>query len=132
MRRRGFCATQVCLLENTRFEAGDVKDAPTLAAELAALCDAYVLDGFGVCHRAQASVSGVARRLPSGCRFPGPLVRRELHFLGAALDAPARPFAVVLGGMKARAMLVRCVHATMRAHAQLRRRCATRSASSTR
>jgi len=29
-------------------------------------------------------------------------VRRELHFLGAALDAPARPFAVVLGGMKAR------------------------------
>ena len=93
---------QVCLLENTRFEAGDVKDAPALAAELAALCDAYVLDGFGVCHRGQASVSGVARCLPPGCSFPGPLVRRELHFLGAALDAPARPFAVVLGGMKAR------------------------------
>ena len=93
-------AAQVCLLENTRFEAGDTKDDPELAASLAALCDVYVLDGFGVCHRAQASVSGVARCVPR--RFPGPLVRRELQYLGAALDAPQRPFGVVLGGMKVR------------------------------
>ena len=96
-----FCAApQVCLLENTRFERGDTADDPQLAAALAKLCDAYVLDGFGVCHRAQASVSGVARCVAS--RFPGPLVRRELQYLGAALDAPARPFGVVLGGMKVR------------------------------
>ena len=132
------------MLENTRFEAGDVRDAPALAAELAALCDAYVLDGFGVCHRAQASVSGIARCLPSGCRFPGPLVRRELRFLGAALDEPARPFAVVLGGMKARCpcydtntslrnlrLLLGCSPADTN-KAQTAHRCATRSASSTR
>ena len=93
------CA-QVCLLENTRFEAGDTTDDAALAAAFASLCDAYVLDGFGVCHRAQASVSGVARCVRR--RFPGPLVRRELQYLGAALDAPARPFGVVLGGMKVR------------------------------
>jgi phosphoglycerate kinase len=91
---------QVCLLENTRFEPGDVADDPTLAAHMATLCDVFVLDGFGVCHRAQASVTGVARAAPR--RFPGPLVRRELQFLGKALDTPVRPFAVVIGGMKVR------------------------------
>lgn len=91
----------VCLLENTRFEAGETKDDGKLAAALAALCDAFVLDGFGVCHRAGASVTGVARWHVRRC-FPGPLLRRELRFLGAALDAPARPFGVVLGGMKVR------------------------------
>lgn len=93
---------QLALLENTRFDPRDVSDDPTLAAELASLADAFVLDGFGVCHRAQASVSGVARCFPPARRFPGPLVRQELHFLGAALDAPVRPFALVLGGFKVR------------------------------
>jgi len=112
---------KACLLENTRFEPGDVKDDPEarsqpplaavgsaalsnspsqLAKRFASLCDIFVLDGFGVCHRGQASVSGVARCLPASRRFTGPLVRRELQFLGAALDSPRRPFGVVLGGMK--------------------------------
>ncbi len=114
----------MCLLENTRFEPGDVANDPSLAASLASLCDAFVLDGFGVCHRAQASVSGVARALPASRRFPGPLVRRELHFLGAALDAPVRPFGVVLGGMKARiaarasyTRLIRRLHSRARTRA---------------
>ena len=93
-------APQVGLLENTRFEKGDTKDDAALAQAFATLCDAYVLDGFGVCHRAQASVSGISRFVAR--RFPGPLVRRELHYLGAALDAPVRPFGVILGGMKVR------------------------------
>jgi len=93
---------QVCLLENTRFDARDVADDDSLAQELASLCDAYVLDGFGVSHRAQASVSGVARHLPLAARFPGLLVRSELQYLTAALDAPTRPFGVILGGMKVR------------------------------
>ena len=91
---------QLCLLENTRFDPRDEANDAGLAQELASLCNVFVLDGFGVSHRAQASVSGVARCLPTSCRFPGPLVRRELQFLGAALDAPRRPFGVVLGGMK--------------------------------
>jgi phosphoglycerate kinase len=92
----------VCLLENTRFDARDVADDDSLAQELASLCDVYVLDGFGVSHRAQASVSGVARHLPPAARFPGLLVRSELQYLTAALDAPTRPFGVILGGMKVR------------------------------
>ena len=91
----------LCLLENTRFEAGDTANDPQLARALAALCDVFVLDGFGVCHREQASVSGVARCVAR--RFPGPLVRRELTFLGAAmLDTPRRPLCFVLGGANVR------------------------------
>ena len=99
--RRGVAPrpAQVGLLENTRFDARDTADDPAMADELASLCDVFVLDGFGVAHRAQASVSGVARAVRR--RYPGPLLRRELHFLGAALDEPQRPFGVVIGGMKA-------------------------------
>ena len=91
-------------MENTRFEAGDVSDDKALADALAALCDDYVLDGFGVAHRAQASVTGVARAVAArgGRRLPGLLLRRELYFLGGALDDPARPFGVALGGVKVR------------------------------
>lgn len=91
---------QVCLLENTRFSRLDEEDDAGFASQLAQFCDLYVLDGFGVSHRAQASVSGVARCLPLHRRFPGLLVRREIMFLGEALDQPKRPFGVVLGGMK--------------------------------
>lgn len=91
----------MCLLENTRFHPGDAADDPAFAQQLAALCDLFVLDGFGVAHRAQGSVSGVALALPPECRFPGPLVRSELRLLGAAvLTQPRRPLAVVLGGAK--------------------------------
>lgn len=93
----------MCLLENTRFDARDEAGDTSLGTALASLADAFVLDGFGVCHRAHASVAAAPRALPPAApRLPGLLVRAELRFLGAALDAPARPFGVVLGGMKAR------------------------------
>lgn len=55
---------------------------------------------FG-CFAPQASVSGVALALPPAARFPGPLVRSELAYLGrAVLNSPKRPLGVVLGGSK--------------------------------
>ncbi len=87
----------VVLLENLRFEPGEKLDDPAFAHALAGLADAYVNDAFGTAHRASASVVGVARLLPA---FAGRLMQRELEVLGVALAAPARPFAVVLGGAK--------------------------------
>ena len=91
----------VAMLENVRFDARETsKDAPerqALAAEWAALADAFVSDGFGVVHREQASVSDVARILPS---YPGDLVRSEVSVFSAVLADPERPYAVVLGGSK--------------------------------
>ena len=92
---------RVALLENLRFSPGETsKDAAergAFADELAALADAYVSDGFGVVHRAQASVYDVATRLPSAM---GGLVQTEVEVLRRLTTGPSRPYAVVLGGAK--------------------------------
>lgn len=49
--------TQVCLLENTRFHAGDASNCPAFSAALGSLADAFVCDAFGVVHRDQGSVT---------------------------------------------------------------------------
>ena len=91
----------VLLLENLRFNPGETAKAEEERTEfadaLAGLADAYVSDGFGVVHRAQASVYDVAKRLPSAM---GGLVRTEVDVLRRLTEAPERPYAVVLGGAK--------------------------------
>ena len=90
-------AGSVTLLENTRFDPRETKNDPELARVLAGYADAYVNDAFGSAHRAHASTEGVARLLPSAA---GRLMERELSVLGTLLEAPERPFVVVLGGAK--------------------------------
>lgn len=91
----------VALLENVRFDPRETSKDPdersALAREWAAWADAYVSDGFGVVHREQASVTDIARLLPSA---PGLLVEAELQSFARVLAEPARPYAVVLGGAK--------------------------------
>ena len=89
---------QLVMLENVRFEKGEKADDEQLSRDLAALCDVYVMDAFGTAHRAQASTHGVARFAPLACA--GPLLAAELEALGAALKAPKRPLAVIVGGSK--------------------------------
>jgi len=92
---------EVLLLENIRFDARetskDVSERAALAAELAALADVYVSEGFGVVHREQASVTDVAKLLPNAA---GRLVHKEASVFGALLAEPARPYVVILGGSK--------------------------------
>ena len=85
------------LLENSRFEPGETKNDPQLAAALAALADLYVNDAFGAAHRAHATTAGVARRLPA---YAGLLLEREVRELTAVVEDPAQPLVVVLGGAK--------------------------------
>jgi phosphoglycerate kinase len=88
----------VVLLENLRFHPGERANSDEFASALAALADAYVNDAFGACHRAHASVVGVATRLRD--RAAGRLVARENEALRRLLDEPARPFVAVVGGAK--------------------------------
>ncbi|MEU6134221.1 phosphoglycerate kinase [Nocardioides sp. NPDC047086] len=92
---------QVALLENVRFNAGETSkddiERAAFAAELAALADAFVSDGFGVVHRKQASVYDVAKLLPSA---QGDLVATEIEVLKRLTETPERPYVVVLGGSK--------------------------------
>jgi len=91
----------VVLLENVRFDGRETsKDEAvrgSLAAELAALADVFVSDGFGVVHREQASVTDVARLLPHAA---GKLVLSEAQVFSKVLSDPDRPYVVILGGSK--------------------------------
>ena len=86
------------LLENVRYEPGETKNDPELAAELASLADVYVDDAFGAAHRAHASTEGVARLVDE--RAAGLLLEREVNTLMGVLEDPARPLVSVLGGAK--------------------------------
>jgi phosphoglycerate kinase len=88
----------VLLLENVRYEAGETRNDPELAAALAELADVYVNDAFGSAHRAHASTEGVARLMSD--RAAGLLLEREVSALGGLLEDPARPLVAVLGGAK--------------------------------
>lgn len=91
----------VVLLENVRFDPRESSkvdaEREELAAEYAALADAFVSDGFGVVHRKQASVYDIAKKLPSAA---GELVFKEIDSLSKATKDPARPYTVILGGSK--------------------------------
>ena len=87
----------IVLLDNLRFHPGEKKNADDLADDLARHGDLFVNDAFGCCHRAHASVVGVAERLPA---YAGFLVERELEALGVLLESPPRPFWIILGGAK--------------------------------
>src|SRR5919112_1910699 len=88
---------EVLLLENTRFEPGEERNAPDLAAALSRLGDLFVNDAFGAAHRAHASTVGVANLLPN---YSGLLLQREETVLSRLLNDPERPFIAVLGGAK--------------------------------
>ena len=87
----------VLLLENTRFHAGEKKNDPEMAKQLASLADIYVNDAFGSAHRAHASTAGVAQFLPAVAGF---LMEKEIRYLGQAIADPERPFLAILGGAK--------------------------------
>jgi len=102
---------EVALLENLRFhieEEGKVKQkdgtsvkadpeaVKAFRASLSKLGDVFVNDAFGTAHRAHSSMTGVSLAQ----RAAGYLMKRELDFLGDAVEKPKRPFVAILGGAK--------------------------------
>jgi phosphoglycerate kinase len=88
---------QITVLENTRFDAGETKNDPALAARLAEGRALFVQDAFGSVHRAHASTVGVAELIKS---VAGPLLDAEMKALTRFLVDPTVPYVVVLGGAK--------------------------------
>jgi phosphoglycerate kinase len=89
---------EVVLCENVRFNAGEKKNSPALARQMAKLCDIFVMDAFGTAHRAEASTHGVARYAPVACA--GPLLMSELEAIDQVMRNPARPVVAIIGGSK--------------------------------
>lgn len=87
----------ILLLENLRFHKEEEKNDMEFAEKLASLADLYVNDGFGVSHRAHASVEGITHFLPAAAGF---LLEKEIQYVGQAVTNPLHPFVAIIGGAK--------------------------------
>lgn len=97
----GLSDGEIAVLENLRFSSDETSksevDRRAFASLLAQFGDAFISDGFGVVHRAQASVVELAELLPSAA---GRLIEAELAVLERLTSNVRKPYTVVLGGSK--------------------------------
>ena len=95
---------EVLLVQNTRYEKGEEKNDPELAADWAKLGDAYVMDAFGSAHRAHASTYGIPEILKKEGKpvAVGYLVQKEVENLKRCVEVSKedRPYVAILGGLK--------------------------------
>ncbi|HEX7586359.1 MAG TPA: phosphoglycerate kinase, partial [Patescibacteria group bacterium] len=73
------------------------KNDSEFAAALSENFDVFVNDAFSVCHRDQASVTGVAKILPS---YAGLWLKKEIENLDKIKKNPAKPAVAIIGGAK--------------------------------
>lgn len=88
---------EVLLLENVRFYAGEESNDSGFSEKLAENFDIFVNDAFSVSHRDQASVTGVAKILPS---YAGLWFQKEIENLDKVKENPATPAVAIVGGAK--------------------------------
>lgn len=89
---------EILLLENLRYEAGERAGDKDFAKALAAGIDVYINDAFANSHRTHASMAGVASLVKEN--GIGLLMEKELETLTPLLQAPKKPFTVIIGGSK--------------------------------
>lgn len=89
---------EVVLLENVRFNHGEIKNDETLSKKMAELCDVFVMDAFATAHRVEASTVGVAKFAKIACA--GPLLCREIDAISKIIENPKKPLLAVIGGSK--------------------------------
>lgn len=99
---RNLPAGEVLMLENLRFHPEEQgkkpEDRGNFGKQLAALCDVFINDAFGVAHRANASVVDIpANAAECGAGF---LMKKEWDYLQMAVASPKRPYVAVSGGAK--------------------------------
>ena len=90
-------AGEIWLMENTRFNDGEKQNSPVLAKRYADLGDIFVMDAFATAHRQEASICAIANIMPS---CGGLLLQSEILALTTALQNPAKPLVIVVGGAK--------------------------------
>ncbi|OGK25760.1 phosphoglycerate kinase [Candidatus Roizmanbacteria bacterium RIFCSPHIGHO2_02_FULL_38_11] len=88
---------EILVMENIRFYPEEKQNDAAFAKKLAKLADVYVNDAFAMCHRSEASVTGVPKYLPS---YGGLLLKKEIETISKAIKKPKKPFVAIIGGAK--------------------------------
>jgi phosphoglycerate kinase len=88
---------ELVLLENLRFHAQEEAGDEDFARELASLGDLFVNDAFSCSHRAHASITGIAKFLPTAA---GRLMEQEVDVLTSIFSGAEKPLGAIIGGSK--------------------------------
>jgi len=89
---------QLLLLENVRFYKQETDNDQEFSRKLSEGCEVFVNDAFGSCHRAHASVVGIASYLKE--KAAGYLLKKEVDYLSKITHNPEKPYVAILGGAK--------------------------------
>ena len=102
---------EIMMLENLRFYKEEEDNDLQFAQMLARLCDVYVTDAFGTCHRKHASTYRLPSIVPD--RGMGFLIEKELKYFDSILNHPEQPFYLILGGAKV-SDKIKTIHSLMK------------------
>ena len=91
-------SSNVQILENIRFFAGEKTNSNELGQALGSLGDIYVFDAFGTSHREQSSTHSAIVHSNSACA--GILLEKEIKALTKALNESKNPYTAIIGGSK--------------------------------
>ena len=91
-------SSNVQILENIRFFAGEKTNSNELGQALGNLGDIYVFDAFGTSHREQSSTHSAIVHSNSACA--GILLEKEIKALTKALNESKNPYIAIIGGSK--------------------------------
>ena len=91
-------SSNVQILENIRFFAGEKTNSNELGQTLSSLGDIYVFDAFGTSHREQSSTHSAIVHSNSACA--GILLEKEIEALTKALNESKNPYTAIIGGSK--------------------------------
>ena len=90
-------ASEIILLENVRFYGEEEKNDPDFSKKMAENFDVFINDAFSVCHRDQASMTGVTKFLPS---YAGFWLQKEITEMEKIKNNFERPAVAIIGGAK--------------------------------
>ncbi len=88
---------EVLFLENARFYPEEEKNEDDFAQRLARGFDVFVNEAFSVCHRDQASVTGITKFLPGIAGF---WLKKEIDAMEEIKNFPGHPAVAIIGGAK--------------------------------
>lgn len=89
---------EVIVLENVRFNKGELSNNDELSKKYSKLCDIFIMDAFGSAHRMQSSTYGIGKFVKIACA--GLLLVNEINTLKKVLQKPKRPMIAIVGGSK--------------------------------
>jgi len=88
---------KIFLLENLRFDQGEINNDKDFSKKVTNPFNTYIFDAFGAAHRPHASVVSFGNNLEA---YQGPLMDKELRELNKLLNNNKVGYAVLLGGAK--------------------------------